>query len=1280
MSSLMEMANKIFLSGDYFNSVILYNEANKLNPMLKDMMDFNMGLAVNKLGHESSIMTEINDALFPKPIPNKVLLQAHNLMLKGYTNEGITFAIRNLPDSVKQSALLLMANKDFNNDHLWLSKINMYLQKTCGNIFPIQLAHGGDDKFFRIVCNCEYKIDTGPLISIIMPAYNAEETIELSIKSILNQTWQKIELIVIDDFSSDKTWEIISSLAKSDNRIKPLRNISNIGPYASKNIALKFVNGEYVTGHDADDWAHPQRIELHIKEMLSQPLLPASMIKMLRMNSDGFLSGISFIHSNTLDGAMRGAMISCMVKTQYLRSVLGGWDTVRVGADSELENRIERITGSSVPRFNIFGMFCLNSASGLTSHSVYGRRISVEDNGIVKSITSPARKDYAKAYSDWHQTINLKTAFVKFPLESRLFPVPEEIRIDSDLLAKVLQAHDVTREDTPCSSVKLNTSFPMRNIFNDYSKIIDKCGVEKLIATLMEYGIGKAGRDILLYYVSDGKLSYNNFLIALEMYRDISVQSDGLQLLSCIDVESLLLLANLLAKQRLENDDAWNALSLYNIGLSLYGKSIFTKNDSKLYVEIAIYFKKYELAEQLINQLPLFDSQRELLSMDIYRLQLDDSAFKKWYKQFNKFFSMVDTDSAKCFLDTESFKGAYFNSLSAKVTKYISDGDLVSIIMPSYCPGREIFTAIKSLINQTWTNIEILLIDDASPDSYNKIYEECINLDSRVKLIRLKENAGTYVARNSALLQAKGKYVTFLDFDDWSHPRRIELQVEFMMQNSQFCACMGYGVRVNDDLTAYSFGKGYDVECATLFFFDRNEVINKVGFYDNVRKGADTEYILRLEKIFGYKLPIMGNDLILQLYRTNSNSLSSEEFKPGWRHPSCTVYRESYTYWHEHTDVNDLYLKSDNEERKFFAPLSFINAEKPQYDVIFIGDWISLGGPQHSMLEEIKALHKANLKLAICSLQPLRFMSRKAGASKISLIQKMINDGRVDEVTLEDTLDAKIVILRYPLLMQFVSFEKSNWNIGKGFILVNQANSENDGSDIRYIISDCTRTIKNTFAIDFTWIPMGPLVRRKITPLISPFLLENYDCPGILDIKDWKTKLKPVSNVPVIGRYSRDNHYKFPSEIEQMEKIYLANHSNVKVRMMGAVRVCNDMFGEQIPTNWEIIRHKSMPVKKFLASIDFFVYFDNESIVEAFCRSILEAAASGKVVILSHKFAEVFGDAAIYAEPAQVESIVMDLYYDQSKYKKYSDKALQHVKNIFSHESYLTWINGILEN
>jgi len=103
-----------------------------------------------------------------------------------------------------------------------------------------------------------------PLVSVITPAYNAELYIGESIESILKQTLTNFEYIIVDDHSTDNTWDIIQKYARDDSRIIPVKNIKNLGIAGNRNKGIHLAQGKYIAWQDADDISTPRRLEKQV--------------------------------------------------------------------------------------------------------------------------------------------------------------------------------------------------------------------------------------------------------------------------------------------------------------------------------------------------------------------------------------------------------------------------------------------------------------------------------------------------------------------------------------------------------------------------------------------------------------------------------------------------------------------------------------------------------------------------------------------------------------------------------------------------------------------------------------------------------------------------------------------------------------------------------------------------------------------------------------------------------------------------------------------------------
>ena len=104
-----------------------------------------------------------------------------------------------------------------------------------------------------------------PLVSVVIPTYNRSRTISASVNSVLNQTYKNIELIVVDDCSTDDTIGILEKI--NDKRLKFIRHPKNKGQNAARNTGIKASIGEYIAHHDSDDIWHLNKLEVQIKKL-----------------------------------------------------------------------------------------------------------------------------------------------------------------------------------------------------------------------------------------------------------------------------------------------------------------------------------------------------------------------------------------------------------------------------------------------------------------------------------------------------------------------------------------------------------------------------------------------------------------------------------------------------------------------------------------------------------------------------------------------------------------------------------------------------------------------------------------------------------------------------------------------------------------------------------------------------------------------------------------------------------------------------------------------------
>ena len=209
---------------------------------------------------------------------------------------------------------------------------------------------------------------------------------------------------------------------------------------------------------------------------------------------------------------------------------------------------------------------------------------------------------------------------------------------------------------------------------------------------------------------------------------------------------------------------------------------------------------------------------------------------------------------------------------------------LVSIVMPTYCCGDYLADSVASVRAQTWTDWELLMVDDCSPDGTYELAQKLAAEDDRIRLFQTPANSGPAAARNMALENARGKYVAFLDSDDLWKPEKLEKQIAFMERTGAKFSCTAYD-RVSQD------GKTVLVRVTPFKKSDYNKVLymanpvgNSTAMYDREALGEFRVPPIRKRNDFALWLAVLkktdyawGMGECLGCYRVRETSVSSDK-------------------------------------------------------------------------------------------------------------------------------------------------------------------------------------------------------------------------------------------------------------------------------------------------------------------------------------------------------------------------------------------------------------------
>lgn len=227
------------------------------------------------------------------------------------------------------------------------------------------------------------------------------------------------------------------------------------------------------------------------------------------------------------------------------------------------------------------------------------------------------------------------------------------------------------------------------------------------------------------------------------------------------------------------------------------------------------------------------------------------------------------------------------------------DYGLVSIILPTYNTSKYIRETIESVLNQTYTNWELIVTDDCSSDGTVQIVEEYIKVDQRIKLFKLNRNSGAAVARNCSIDNAQGRYIAFIDSDDWWYPNKLEMQLDFMSRNHYEFVFSAFeyadellkviGVSFKPKRISFcSLKRGNSIGTPGVLYDTQR--IGKV-FMPNFKTGEDWATWLQIVKLTKYAYSI---NQPLWKYRLVQGSLSSDKMTQVYN--NIKLYRQVLGY------------------------------------------------------------------------------------------------------------------------------------------------------------------------------------------------------------------------------------------------------------------------------------------------------------------------------------------------------------------------------------------------
>lgn len=384
---------------------------------------------------------------------------------------------------------------------------------------------------------------------------------------------------------------------------------------------------------------------------------------------------------------------------------------------------------------------------------------------------------------------------------------------------------------------------------------------------------------------------------------------------------------------------------------------------------------------------------------------------------------------------------APFDRIIAGAHSLIESGPLLTVIIPTFMSGDRLATAVESLLAQSYRPLQILIVDDASSRSAAAALDFWTARDPRIEVVHLPENGGPYLARNIAVAEhARGEYVTVHDDDDWSHPRKLELQVAHLQAEEREVANMVNGVRASDDLR---FGRvnGNPVwtQQALSSLMVRRSVFDRIGYWDALNRSADAEFNDRIRSWTKMRIPVVGR-VPLMFYRVRWGSLSDGEFHRGYMDPRRRWYYQSYSHWHatvlERGDIPSLPVDGRGA-RQFSAPVDLIGSRvggaprEVAVDVVLIADFRRPASEGERAVQAVERALRVGLRVGIVQLDsPLVASDARVDARVLDAAMHL----NASVVSLKDAARAPLAVVLDSTVLRYLPRERSAMVVDQLFV------------------------------------------------------------------------------------------------------------------------------------------------------------------------------------------------------------------------------------------------------
>jgi hypothetical protein len=344
-----------------------------------------------------------------------------------------------------------------------------------------------------------------------------------------------------------------------------------------------------------------------------------------------------------------------------------------------------------------------------------------------------------------------------------------------------------------------------------------------------------------------------------------------------------------------------------------------------------------------------------------------------------------------------------------------------------------------------------------------------------------------------------------------------------------------------------------------------------------------------------------------------------------------------------------------------------------RFDILIVGDFRFQGGTSVAIAHELRALRSTDHSVGLYHVNSA-FLRAKQLPWHQDIVAE-VNRGGFHVLSECAAAEAGVIFLHSPwILPQMIPTQLR----ARVRILVAHHPPVDARGRLYYDPLSIERDARRAFGGDFVWAPISPVCRDAFDAAGLTFPRLRMDWTNLIFVDDWgAARSRLIGDTPVIGRHSQPRPAKWPDTRDALLEVFPSS-GEIQVKLMGLSEKMKRLIGER-PGNWQTMEPNEISVREFLGMIDFFVYFHHSKWLEAFGRTIAEAAAAGCIAIVPPYLKRTFGDACLYCEPGDARSLVRAISTDLRRFAELSARGGRIIDERFGPSSYLARLDQVMQ-